>query len=38
MIMATEIIICPNCHFEIPLTEAITHQIKDGHYENSSYF
>jgi len=30
MIMATEIIICPNCHFEIPLTEAITHQIKDG--------
>jgi hypothetical protein len=30
MIMATEFIICPNCHVEIPLTEAITHQIKDG--------
>lgn len=27
--MVTEIIICPNCHTEIPLTEAITHQIKD---------
>jgi hypothetical protein len=28
--MKTETIICPNCHAEIPLTEAITHRITES--------
>jgi len=28
--MNPEIIICPNCEFEIPLNEVLTHQIEDS--------
>ena len=28
--MNPEIIICPNCEFEIPLTEVLTHQIAES--------
>lgn len=28
--MTPDVIICPQCRTEIPLTEAITHQIRDG--------
>jgi hypothetical protein len=27
--MADQVIICPHCHREIPLTEAISHQIRE---------
>jgi len=27
--MTNQVIICPHCHKEIPLTEALSHQIKE---------